>query len=46
MNDEIAHEEIAADTAAATAPEETSQLSLQEQELALAREDPSWVRRK
>jgi hypothetical protein len=41
MNDEIAHEEIAADTAAATAPEETSQLSLQEQELALAREDPS-----
>jgi uncharacterized protein YvpB len=37
MNDEIAHEEIAADTAAATAPE----LTLQEQELALAREDPS-----
>jgi hypothetical protein len=41
MNDEIAHEEIAADTAAATEPGQTSQLTLEEQELALAREDPS-----
>lgn len=44
MNDEIAHEEIAADTAAAIVPEDTSATTLQEQEqeqeLELAREDP------
>jgi len=41
MNDEIAPEDIAADTAAATAPEQTSETALQEQELAFAREDPA-----
>jgi len=40
MNEEIAPDEIAADTAAATA-DEASPLTIQEQELALAREDPS-----